>query len=574
MIHSKGGKERSADLGSTRIRPPMHTPTSSRSIAPHSVLWLGVILAVGLVTRLDRLGGRSYWFDEAFSWKMIGFPWREMIERVAEDNHGPVYFLLAKLWAGAFGDSPWSLRFLSVLMGELAILGMYLLMREAFRVGRPDDEERTVVGGADRGAWVGLLVAALLASNVFQIRWACEVRMYSLGAALAAFSGWLLLRALCRPDPRPSLRRWLSYAIVTALFAYTHPYALFSIAAQAAFAAGYVAARDRWRPVAIWRDPRSRALVLSYGLAFVLWSPWLPVFLAQRRQVGDAFWLPPMSWWELGKSCFQMFSPSQYAADPSTATVALVGASCAIGFAALLWRAGPPDWFVFLTGAVPVALSAVVSLVHVNIFHRRYLLFAHLSFLAMIAVLVSRVRPGPLRRAATAAVLIGSLAVYAVYARDRASRATFPGAGAASAFLDERRAPGEPAVVISPMMTPNFEAHSRNRAGWRTYKPSRDYHHYEGTAVIRPGEYITDEDLEALPGGRVWVLDIKGWSQVKSDVPVPTRWARKGEWRFPEIYSRPCEIIVREYEATPRAIETPPEETHAEARSRGGGKGR
>src|SRR4051812_3090673 len=170
MIHSKGGKERSADLGSTRIRPPMHTPTSSRSIAPHSVLWLGVILAVGLVTRLDRLGGRSYWFDEAFSWKMIGFPWREMIERVAEDNHGPAYFLLAKLWAGAFGDTPWSLRFLSVLMGELAILGMYLLMREAYRSGRP--EERAGGGATDRTAGGGVLGGARGGVHVFPIRWA------------------------------------------------------------------------------------------------------------------------------------------------------------------------------------------------------------------------------------------------------------------------------------------------------------------------------------------------------------------------------------------------------------------
>src|SRR5262249_3014377 len=100
----------------------------ARSITRRPAFWLGVILAAGLAMRLDRLGGRSFWFDEAFSWKMIGFPWREMIERVAWDNHGPAYFLLAKLWAGAFGDSPWSLRFLSVLLGELAILGMYLLM--------------------------------------------------------------------------------------------------------------------------------------------------------------------------------------------------------------------------------------------------------------------------------------------------------------------------------------------------------------------------------------------------------------------------------------------------------------
>src|SRR3954452_14438697 len=185
----------------------MPGPKSARSVARQPAFWLGIILAAGLVMRLDRLGDRSFWFDESFTWKMLTFPWREMIARVARDNHGPVYFLLAKLWAGAFGDTPWSLRFLRVLMGELAILGMYLLMREAFRDGRPEGEERPGAGGTDRAAGIGLLTAALLATSVSQIRWACEVRMYSLGTALAAFSGWLLLRALCRPDPRPRPRR-------------------------------------------------------------------------------------------------------------------------------------------------------------------------------------------------------------------------------------------------------------------------------------------------------------------------------------------------------------------------------
>jgi hypothetical protein len=541
---------------------------SARSVPRRPVFWLGVILAAGLVMRVDRLGGRSYWFDEGFTWKLIGFPWREMIERIARDNHVPGYFLLAKLWAGAFGDSPWSLRFLSVLMGELAILGVYLLVREAFQEGRP--EERADARVTDGAAGVGLLAATLVAFSVFQIRWATEVRMYSLGAALAAFSGWLLLRALCRPEPR--FGRWLSYAVVTALFAYTHPYALFSIAAQAVFAAGYVAARNGWRPVAIRHDPRARALFLSYGMVFVLWSPWLPVLLAQKRQVSEAFWLPPMSWWVLSTSCYQMFSPDQYAANPSTATVALVTLACAVGFAALLWRGGPADWLVFLTGVVPVALSATLSLIQTNIFHRRYLLFAHLSFLAMIAVLIFRIRPVPARRATAAAVLIGALALYADYARDRASRAAAPGARAASTFLDGRRAPGELAVVSSPMLTPVLEGHSRDRAGWRTYKPRREYYHYEGTAVIRPEEYLTDEGLEALSGERVWVVDIEGWGQVKHSVPIPSGWVRKGEWRFPEIYSKPCAIIVREYETPPGAPRRSDEDHLSRLnRDRGGG---
>src|SRR5262249_18391699 len=158
--------------------------------------------------------------------------------------------------------------------------------------------------------------------------------------------------------------------------------------------------------------------------------------------------------------------------------------------AALLWRAGPPDWFVFLSGVVPVALSATLSALDFNIFHRHYFLFAHLFFLAAIAVLVSRIRPRPVRFATASVVLLGFLVVYTVFARERATKAAVPGAKAAAAFLDAHRASGEPAVVCSPMLTPSLEGHARDRSGWRTYKPRREYPHYEGTAIIRPGEYI------------------------------------------------------------------------------------
>jgi uncharacterized membrane protein len=525
-----------------------HDPSApGRAPGPGRFLWLAAILAAGLALRADRLDGRSYWFDEGFSWKMLTFPWREMIARVARDNHGPLYFVLAKLWAGVFGDSSLSLRSLSVLMGEVTILGMYLLAREAYRTDRRggltgEEAER-------RADWVGVLTATLVALSTFQVHWATEVRMYTLGTALAAFSGWLLLRALSRPAAGAG--PWAAYAVATAMFAYTHPYALFSIAAQAVFAFGSVAARNRWRLADVRRDRRALGLLLSYLAAFALWAPWLPVLLGQRRQVGASFWLPPMSWWLVGKVAYQMFAPLPSSVPPGWAA-GLAAAACAVAFAALLWRAGPADWFLFLTAALPVALSAGLSFAQFNIFHRHYFLFAHLSFLAAIAALVARVRPGPARRAAAAAVLTGFLGVDAVYARERAARAEVPGARAAAAFLDGRRAPGQPVVVCSLMLTPCLEGHARLRQDWHTYLPPEGYRHYEGTAVARPDEFLTEADLRRLPGGRVWAVDVERWEKQAHDVPIPSAWTKEGEWRFPEIYGDGCEIIVREFMAPPR----------------------
>jgi mannosyltransferase len=523
-------------------------PPTVRELARRPILYLGVVLVAGLLFRADHLDGRSYWFDEGFSWKLLTFPWPEMIARVARDNHGPLYFVLAKLWAGAFGDSARSLRSLSVLLGELTILGMYLLAREAYRT---DGGDATAGGSAaGRAEQVGLLAAALVAVSTFQIHWATEVRMYTLGTALAALSGWLLLRALFRPGF--GFGRWVGYALAVVLFAYTHPYTLFSIAAQAAFGFGYVAVRDGGRPAAVCRDARARGLLLSYLAALVLWLPWLPVLLRQRRQVEASFWLPPMSWWLVGKTAFQMFAPSQYTVPPVW-VAALAVAACAAAFAALLWRAGPADWFVFLSAAGPVALSAALSFAQFNIFHRHYFIFAHLFFLATIAVLVARVRPSPVRRAAAAAVLLAFLGVYAVYARERAARAVVPGARAAAAFLDSRRAPGELVVVCSLMLTPCLEGHARHAEGWHTYLPPEGYRHYEGTAVARTGELVSEGDLRRLSGVRVWVVDVERWEKKAPTVPVLSTWAKIGEWRFSEVYGDGCEIIVRAYATPPQS---------------------
>ena len=57
-----------------------------------------------------------------------------------------------------------------------------------------------------------------------------------MGATLAIFSSWALLRALQSPQGR--YRDWLLYAVLALLFLYTHNMALFSVAAQAIFIAG------------------------------------------------------------------------------------------------------------------------------------------------------------------------------------------------------------------------------------------------------------------------------------------------------------------------------------------------
>src|SRR5262245_15698192 len=225
-----------------------------------TVLLLAGIVLVAIAMRGYRLSARSFWFDEAFCWRLIQFPFAELLDGVARDNPPPLYFIRLRGWAAVFGTSAFALRSLSVLLGGLTVAGMYLFVTEAFR-GRGKVEDGQ---GERRARRVGLVVAALVALSAFQIRWSWEVRMYALGTTLAAFSIWALFRAL--QAPAAAWRPWFWYGFLTLLFVYAHYYALFSVAAQAVFILGYLLVRARGNPVAVLRGPLCGRAALAAGV--------------------------------------------------------------------------------------------------------------------------------------------------------------------------------------------------------------------------------------------------------------------------------------------------------------------
>ena len=179
-----------------------------------SALCLAAVIAAGVGLRMYGLYGRSIWFDEAFSRRTIQFALPELVERTGHDIHVPFYYIALKSWAAVFGESLVSLRSMNLPFSALAMLGLYLWASEAFQARH---------GSRARGQWIGLVTAAFYGVSLYQIRLAWEIRMYTLGTALLAFSSWLLFRALLSPVQRS--KPWLAYALVTLLFLYTHYFA-------------------------------------------------------------------------------------------------------------------------------------------------------------------------------------------------------------------------------------------------------------------------------------------------------------------------------------------------------------
>jgi uncharacterized membrane protein len=197
---------------------------------------------------------QSVWFDEAYSITLAKAPIADIVRFVSVDTHPPLYYLVLKGWAGAFGWGELALRGLSVIMMGAMILVAALLVRRLF------------------GVRAALLVTILLVVSPFVLRYGFEIRMYSMAGLIGISATYALVRA----RQGDSSAHWWWYAIYAALVAlgmYTLYYMALLWVAHLVWLAWD--ARKNKRP--LMREPWLRAFVC----ALVLFLPWLPVFVSQ-----------------------------------------------------------------------------------------------------------------------------------------------------------------------------------------------------------------------------------------------------------------------------------------------------
>src|SRR5215207_158297 len=165
---------------------------------------LVLVVALYAAARLWRLDAACLWFDELFGVHAARHTWGGMLRFVAADLiHPPLFYALLKLWVAAGGESLLWLRLFPALTSFAAIVPFLLLAREL----RLRAEEAT-------------LALLLLAANGYLIKYAQEVRMYSLLLLLSLSSLWLFVKFLnARGKTRATL---LALFAVNLLLIYTH----------------------------------------------------------------------------------------------------------------------------------------------------------------------------------------------------------------------------------------------------------------------------------------------------------------------------------------------------------------
>jgi len=167
----------------------------------------------------------------------------------SDPQHPPLYYVMVRLWAQVFGDSPTGVRSLSALISLLIFPSVYWLCLELF--------ESPVVG------WVAM---ALIAVSPWQLFFAQEARQYSLWMGEILGSSAALLRAIRQENKG----NWAVYTLTLALGLYTHLFTVLVMIAHGIY-------------VVIQQQFRFTKTFLNYLLgtiaAFLMFLPWLIVLI-------------------------------------------------------------------------------------------------------------------------------------------------------------------------------------------------------------------------------------------------------------------------------------------------------
>lgn len=434
---------------------------SSKSDSRLVTTGLLVLLALAaLALRAYKLDGQSLWYDEGFSVYLAGMEPAEIVARTAADIQPPLYYLLLHGWIRLVGDGEAAVRSLSVIFGVLSVPLVYGLAVALFR-SRP----------------AGLLAALLLAVSPLHVWYGQEARMYTLLTFLCLLSSVLLLLAMrARTGVRAAVL-WLGYALASIAAVYTHYFAFFVLAFQAAYLF-LVAWSQGFRP---WRLLLGG---LASGLAtIVAYLPWLPHLVA--RYGADASYLPGQL--KLGEVLVDVavaFAGGESVLEGTGVWLAagygLVLALCLAALLTAATRAGrgapeasgwslPPAYhallFLLLYLLLPIALILALSLNSPK-FNARYAMVSHPALLLLLAGGLAALwerRTGSLQnvgRGVAAALALIFLLVSGLYADRNAyhdpafARADFRGV---ARYLERHAAEDETIILSSGHMFPVWD---------------------------------------------------------------------------------------------------------------------
>ncbi len=340
-------------------------------------IWLivtGLICLIYASLRLWNLTASCLWFDEIFSIHAAEHDWQTLFWFVAQDLiHPPLFYALLKIWISAGGTSLVWLRFFPVLFSIIALVPFILLCRQV-KLSRP-----TIA-----------LALAFFAVNGSLIKYAQEVRMYSLLGCLGLFSMWLFVRFL------NSGKGFFLLIIANILLVYSHYFGWLIIAAE--ILAVLIAARERLRQIAL--------MSITVALSF---APWIYTIWRAARinsNVGQNIgWMSKPNLLSVFRFIFDLFEPIYFEQSNTDSpaifllTVPIIAVGViAVGFYFADWKnesvIGKRNFLLLVIFVLaPILIAFVASwILPYSIWGTRHLIIAFAPFVILLATAFAKIK--------------------------------------------------------------------------------------------------------------------------------------------------------------------------------------
>ncbi len=344
------------------------------------IILTAILCATYVAARLWRLTESCLWFDEIFSVHAAEHSWNSILSFVAQDLiHPPLFYLLLKVWIGIGGEGLFWLRLMPVGFSIAALIPFLLLMRELKR---------------DR--WVTVLALFFIAFNGSLIKYAQEVRMYSLLMCVSLFSIWLFSRYFIKG------KSLIPLIIINVVMVYCHYFGWFVVVSQVA-------------AIVVFQRIKIRAILIMFCSTLLAFLPWaIAVFSCARAgaEVGQNIgWMQKPSLVNIVQLILSLVEPFYFAAssvDPSSVykvslPMLLILAAGATLFC-VKWNKNKtstdsePLWMLIIFGGMPVLIAFAASwLLPYSIWGTRHLIIVFVPLAVFLAIAVLEVEQKTVR---------------------------------------------------------------------------------------------------------------------------------------------------------------------------------
>ncbi|MDO8512246.1 MAG: glycosyltransferase family 39 protein [bacterium] len=513
---------------------------------------LFIILLSAFLIRLTHLTDRSLWFDEAFSWRLIQFPFLEFLQRAAADVHPILYYLILWLWNAplhilGIDVSLFWLRLLSVLLSFATVLGVYFSGKVLFNSRR-----------------VGIIGALLTSVSAFQVQYAWETRMYTLGTLILCFALVYMIKTAQQTETKKIWRDGIILGLLIGALFHVHYFALFSIVGIFIFIGGYLILRLVKKPLVTLRSANTWSLVSGMILSVLIFLPWLTTFLKQRAQVQQSYWIPPMNDWSIPNTMSRLLLGGVSDFSHQTAIICTVLVALLL-IIPLLFGRKKGDWLLVSSFIIPF-LGAWYLSRGTSIYQDRYFVFASIPLIILLARSISLL-PKKFYISSVVALIIAGYGFYTVnqfwtslHFQDH------PGTVTAVQYLRQNANQNEPILVSSSFVyfsvlfhssVPFFNKEGRPsgrasliRAGQgeitppRLYSETGELSHFSGGPILTKDDIVGPEIFQEKPDV-IWAVDTTGFGGSK--LSVSDEYKLESEKSFSELFGYQGDIVVRKY---------------------------